>query len=223
MTLRAQPAAGVERWRWGEPAAPLAERLARGGVLAIPTESSYGLAVDPRNAEAVALVYRIKGRPPERPLPVVAAGVDQLAALGIDPRDPILVALGRLWPAPLTAVLPVARPLPASAGSATLAVRVPAHRRLRRLLAEIGPVTATSANPSGEAPVLDPEAAAALVAGVDAAVVDDGRLPGGPPSTLVAPLPGAGFDGRFEVLREGAFPPARLRGIGPRRRRHRSR
>lgn len=197
---------GVLRWRWGEPAAPLAERLARGGVVAIPTESSYGFAVDPRNAEAVEFVYRIKGRPAGKPLPVVAAGIGQLSALGIDPGDPILKVLGRLWPAPLTAVLPLAQPLPAAAGAATLAVRVPAHERLRRLLAEIGPVTATSANPSGEAPVLDPEAAAALLAGEDAAVVDDGRLAGGPPSTLVALRP----EGGIEVLRAGAFPPERL-------------
>jgi L-threonylcarbamoyladenylate synthase len=213
-------------WSWGDPVEPLAAWIARGGVLAIPTESSYGLAVDPGNPEAVARVYRVKGRDAGKPLPVVAAGVEQLARLGVDPEDPevapALAVLARLWPAPLTAVLPLTlprtRPLPAAAGGATVAVRVPAHEGLRRLLAALGmPLTATSANPAGGAPVLDPEAAAALLAGEDAAVVDGGRLPGGPPSTLVAWRPGPGAaGGHFEVLRAGAFPAERLLDPAPR-------
>jgi L-threonylcarbamoyladenylate synthase len=197
------------RWRWGEPVAPLALRLARGGVLAIPTESSYGLGADPRSAVGVAAVFRIKGRPQDKPLPVVAADVEQLAALGIDPGLPILAALRRCWPGPLTAVLPASRPLPASAGTATLAVRVPGHVQLRRLLAELGtPLTATSANRAGEPPALAPASAAALLAGEDAVVVDDGPLTGGAPSTLVA-FPGGGTAG-FRVLRQGAFAVAEL-------------
>jgi L-threonylcarbamoyladenylate synthase len=193
--------------------APLAALIARGGVLAVPTESSYALAADPWHPEGVARIYRIKGREAGKALPVVAAGLGQLARLGIDRDTPILERLGGLWPAPLTVVLTVARPLPASAGEATLAVRIPAHEGLRRLLAALGtPLTATSANPSGGAPVVDADAAAALVAGEDAAVVDGGTLPGGPPSTLVAPRPGGGF----AVLRPGAFPVERL-PAGPER------
>jgi L-threonylcarbamoyladenylate synthase len=213
--------AAVPIWRPGEPVAPLAAVIARGGVLAIPTESSYGLAVDPWNPEGVARIYRIKEREAGKPLPVVASDVGQLAGLGIDLEapilSPILGVLARLWPAPLTAVLPVARPLPASAGAPSLAVRVPAHEGLRRLLAALGtPLTATSANPSGGEPALDPETAAALLAGEDAVVIDGGRLPGGPPSTLVAPRPGSGFaGGGFEVLRAGAFPAERLAAAGP--------
>jgi len=214
--VKARSPAAVPIWRPGEPVAPLAALLARGGVLAIPTESSYGLGADPWNPEGVARVYRIKQREAGKPLPVVAAGIGQLAGLGIDPEAPILRSmLGRLdalWPAPLTAVLPVARPLPASAGETTLAVRVPAHEGLRRLLAALGtPLTATSANPSGGPPALEPEEAAALLAGEDAVVIDGGRLPGGPPSTLVTPRP----EGGFEVLRAGAFPAERLSDAGP--------
>ena len=73
--------------RAGRPAAAL---LARGGVLAIPTESSYGLGADPRNPAGVEAVYRIKGRDAGKPLPVVVAGLEQLAGLGIDPGLPIL-------------------------------------------------------------------------------------------------------------------------------------
>lgn len=186
---------------------PLRALLARGGVLAFPTESSYGLGADPRNPLGVEAIYRIKGREGGKPLPVVVSDMGQLRDLGIDPGLPILEALSACWPAPLTAVLPVARPLPASAGETTLAVRIPAHAGLRRLLAELGHgLTATSANRSGGEPVLDPEGAAELLIGTDAAVVDGGVLPGGPPSTLVA-IEASGL----VVLRTGSFPVERLR------------
>lgn len=172
-------------WRWGDPVAPLAALLARGGLLAIPTESSYGLAADPRNPAGVAAVYRVKGRPADQPLPVVVAGPEQLPGLGIDPDLPILRRLSAVWPGPLSLLLPftaVAAPLPAAAGAPALAVRVPAHARLRELLAALGTgLTATSANRSGRAPVLDPGQLAELLAGEEAAVIDDGRLPGDHP------------------------------------------
>lgn len=197
-------------WRFGDPVGPLRDLLSRGGVLAIPTESSYGLAVDPRNPAGVEAVYRIKGREAGKALPVVAADLAQIAGLGIDPDLPILEPLLACWPGPLTAVLPIARPLPAAAGEPSLAVRIPGHPGLRELLAALGsPLTATSANRSGAAPVLDPAEAADLLAGVeDAAVVDGGVLPGGPPSTLVA------IERRgLVVLRTGSYPVERLREL----------
>jgi L-threonylcarbamoyladenylate synthase len=201
----------VRLWRPGDPIEPLRALLARGGVLAIPTESSYGLGADPRNPEGVEAIYRIKGRERGKPLPVVVADLSQLWDLGIDPGLPILDALVACWPAPLTAVLPIARSLPAAAGERSLAVRIPAHDGLRRLLAELGHgLTATSANRSGDAPIRDPQGAAELLAGLDlemdSAVVDGGILPGGPPSTLVA-IEASGP----VVLRTGIFPVERLR------------
>ena len=200
-------AAGEVRvWHWGDPVAPLRDLLARGGVLAFPTESSYGLGVDPWNRTGVETIYRIKEREAGKALPVVIAGREQLAGLGIDPDLHIVETLLAFWPAPLTAVLPVARPLPASAGERTLAVRVPDHGRLRELLAALGHgLTATSANRSGEPPILEPAGVAELLAGEDAMVVDGGALPGGPPSTLVA----IEKDG-LVVLRKGRFPAERL-------------
>lgn len=202
----------VRFWREGEPLDILLAIVARGGVLAVPTESSYALAVDPCNPRAVEEVYRLKGRPSERALPVAVTGREQLERLGLDLDalpPAVLAAIERLWPAPLTVVLPLAsgRSLPAATGGpkSTLAVRVPEHAGLRRLLAALGPLTVTSANRSGEPPVLEPQAAAALVAGADAAVVDGGELAGGDPSTLVD-----WQDGAFRVLRRGRFDPARL-------------
>ncbi|HEX4955897.1 MAG TPA: L-threonylcarbamoyladenylate synthase [Thermoanaerobaculia bacterium] len=196
------------RWRFGQDPAPLRERLERGGILAFPTESSYGLGVDPQSATGVGLIYELKRRERDKPLPVVIANPAQLSLLGVDPAHPAVAALARVWPAPLTCSLPTALDLPAAAGTGSLAVRVPAHRDLIGLLEVVGPLTATSANPSGEEPLLDPEAVAAWLAGWDAIVIDGPRLPGGPPSTLVRPAGAA-----FEVLRPGRFPVSDLPAI----------
>jgi L-threonylcarbamoyladenylate synthase len=219
-------------WRFGDPVAPLAALLARGGVLAIPTESSYGLAVPPGNAAGVEAIYRIKERERGKPLPVVIAGLEQLAGLGIEPDLPILKPLSAFWPGPLTAVLPIAGAgaagaPPAAAGTGTLAIRIPGHPQLVELLSRLGHgLTATSANRSGGEPVLDPLQAAALLAGEPAMVVDGGLLPGGLPSTLVAAVPPAAATAApdvigvldcdwggwsVEVLRVGRLPVERLR------------
>ena len=196
-------------WRWGDPVEPLRELLRRGGVLAIPTESSYGLGTAPRNWKGVEAIYRIKGREPRKALPVVVADLGQLAGLGIDPDLPILKPLSACWPGPLTVVLPIVSAVPAASGELTLAVRVPGHDGLRGLLAALGHgLTATSANASGEEPVLDPAGAEELLAGEDAVVVDGGVLPGGPPSTVVAIEEGGAV-----VLRTGKFPVERLRQV----------
>ncbi len=201
----------IRIWSWGDPVEPLRELLRRGGVLAIPTESSYGLGADPRNRKGVEAIYRIKGREPRKALPVVVADLEQLADLGIDVDLSILKPLSACWPGPLTVVLPIARgeQIPAAAGEPALAVRIPGHEGLRSLLAALGHgLTATSANPSGGEPVLDPEGAADLLEGEDAVVVDGGVLPGGPPSTLVAIEEGGPV-----VLRTGKFPVERLREV----------
>jgi L-threonylcarbamoyladenylate synthase len=200
------PRAGAGRWRWGEPLEPLHALLDRGGVLAIPTESSYGLAADPLDAHGVAAVYRLKGRAGGKPLPVVAADLDQLAALGLAVDEPLFRRLAAAWPAPLSLVVPAPRGLPAAAGGETLAVRLPGHPPLLRLLDMLGrPLTATSANRSGERPLTDPDELSGLLAGHDALIVDGGRLAGGPPSTLVA-LGGS----ELTVLRRGGYPMADL-------------
>ncbi len=207
------PLAGVPVWRPGEPVARLAALLDRGGLLAFPTESSYGLGADPGNAAGVEAVYRLKERERGRPLPVVVAERADLAALGVDPALPILDRLAAFWPGALSIALPLAVPLPAAAGGDSIAVRVPGHAGLRRLLVELGrPLTATSANRSGEDPLLEPGAVGELLAGgagspgCEAALYDGGSCPGGPPSTLVEPLAGDAV----RLLRPGRVPAAEI-------------
>jgi L-threonylcarbamoyladenylate synthase len=201
---------GLPRWAPGLPIGPLRELFARGGLLAIPTESSYGLAADPRSAAGVAAIYRVKERERGKPLLVVAADLAQLEALGALTGAPGVAEIAALWPAPLTVLLPLreGQDLPAAAGGSTLAARIPAHADLRDFLARLGfALTATSANLAGAEPIVEPARLDELLAGEDAVVWDAGLLPGGPPSTLVE----AGPDG-LKVLRAGAFATGLLPG-----------
>jgi L-threonylcarbamoyladenylate synthase len=178
-----------------------AERLLRSfrshGVAAIPTETFYGFAVPPGDDEAVAAVFRLKGRPREKALPVVAASIGQIEAL-VDLPGEWLGILAAAWPAPLTVVAP-ARSILAVGGS-TLAVRIPAHTLLRELLAVVGPVTATSANRAGLPAIADPDQVEATFASGLGVLLDGGPTTGGVASTLVDLSVGTPV-----LLREGAF------------------
>lgn len=178
----------------------LSRHLRSGGVVGIPTDTLYGLAADPFSEEGVARVFALKGRGAEKSLPVLVAGVEELSRLGVSAAPARLAALARLWPAPVTAVLRLARAIPASGGRQTLAVRVPAVAALRRLLQALGPLTATSANPSGEPPSRSAAEVARRFGEELPFVLDGGSSPEALPSTLVdlsGPTP--------RVLRPGAI------------------
>ncbi|MCY3970488.1 MAG: L-threonylcarbamoyladenylate synthase [Acidobacteria bacterium] len=191
-----------EIWPWDGELEVVKRALAEGRVLAVPTESSYGLAVDPRSAVGVEAIYRIKERERGKPLPVVAADLMQALELGVESNEAVRMAAIH-WPAPLTVVAPL-RPgvsVPAAAGGGTLAVRVPAHERLRGLLRALGhPLTATSANRSGEPAICERAALEPVLGGTDALIVGGETTPGGPPSTVVS-WSSAGL----RVLRRGRF------------------
>ena len=173
--------------------------LDRGGVAAVPTETFYGLAVDPTNECGVSRVFEIKGRDDGKPLLVLFADRAQLDALGVAAEPARLDRFLRIWPAPLTVVLPLRSPIAASRGGATLAVRMPAAPRLRELLSAVGPLTGTSANRSGDPPLADPDAVARALGSDLELVVDDGPTAGGDPSTLIDATREA-----LRVLRRGA-------------------
>jgi len=184
-----------------EETAALAARLSRGGVAAIPTETFYGLAADPRSRAGVGRILALKRRDAARALLVLFAARPQLEALGVMAPPGALERYFDLWPAPLTVVVGLRAPIPASLGAPTLGVRMPAHAALRRLLERLGPVTATSANRSGEEPCIDPDEVARLFASEVDVLVDGGRAPGGLASTIV--------DATVDpprLLRAGAFP-----------------
>ncbi len=175
--------------------------LSRGGVVAVPTETFYALAGDPLEESAIRRIFEIKRRREDKPLPVLFARRTDLTRLGVDAQSPALDPFFWIWPAPLTVVVPIRAPIPASRGHSSIAVRLPASRKLRDLLALIGPVTGTSLNRSGAPPLDSPEAVEAEFRRDVGLLVDGGTTPGGKPSTLI--------DATREppvVLRVGAYP-----------------
>jgi tRNA threonylcarbamoyl adenosine modification protein (Sua5/YciO/YrdC/YwlC family) len=154
-----------------------------GGVVLLPTESFYGLGVDPDNPDAVARIFDAKRRPGSRALPVLCSDWQQLETLVAVP-DEHRVRLSRCWPAALTVVLRAHRPIAASPGG-TVAVRIPDHGLLRAVLYRTGPLTGTSANRHGSPPQVEVDAALESLTEHPDLVLEGGTLPGGEPSTIV--------------------------------------
>ncbi len=173
--------------RWQIEAAPtalqlhaIATTLTEGSVLLMPTDTIYGLHALAQDAVAVERIGAIKGREDTKPFIVLAASIEQLLPLGVVAEPETLGALASLWPAPLTAILPLVAPIPASRGASTLAVRIPALDWLRALIARTGPLVSTSANRSGEPPVENPDFLTVEFQKQVDAVVDGGVLRGEP-------------------------------------------
>lgn len=183
--------------------AAAAEVLRAGGLVAVPTETVYGLAARADSAAAVAAIYRAKGRPDFNPLIVHVADVAQGETLAV--FDSRARALARaFWPGALTLVLPLspdARIAPAvTSGLPTVALRCPAHPAMRALLMQSGlALAAPSANRSG---AVSPTRAEHVTASLGAAVtlvLDGGACSAGIESTIVV----LRADGGWQVLRPG--------------------
>jgi L-threonylcarbamoyladenylate synthase len=180
-----------------------AELLRAGKLVAVPTETVYGLAARADSEAAVAAIYRAKGRPDFNPLIVHVADLAMAERLALfDERACMLAA--RFWPGPLTLVLPARDAAPivpaVRAGLSTIAVRMPAHPAMRALLAEVGlPLAAPSANRSG---AVSPTEAAHVRASLGDAVdlvLDGGTCERGLESTITA----LREDGGWQLLRPG--------------------
>lgn len=183
---------------------PAVEALRRGGIVAFPTETFYGLAVDPRSEPAVKKLFGLKGRERDQPFPLVAADDRQVAE-----QVGTMTALARRlaskgWPGPLTLIIPAASALCADVhlGTGRVAVRVAGHSVARALAECAGhPITSTSANVSGRpAASTADEVVAAFGDGIDV-LIDAGPTSGGLPSTIVDAT------GTYPILiRAGAIP-----------------
>lgn len=161
--------------------------LGRGGIAAVPTDTLYGLAADPFSPVAVQRIFTIKDRAKERALPLVASSLHQVESR-IGALSPVARKLAeRFWPGPLTLVVPAPESLANEVMSnRTVGVRVPAHEVTRALCEAVGsPLTATSANISGEPPTSDPDVVWQTLGNRIDVLVDSGPTPGGPPSTIV--------------------------------------
>lgn len=187
------------------------EVLRTGGLVGLPTDTVYGIAVALDAPGGIERLFAAKGRPPERAIMVLADSLDQVGDIVTLPPEARVLAAA-CWPGGLTLVLPV-RPgitLPAalSAGTPTLGVRVPDHRTPRAITRAIGPIPTTSANRHGEPPALDGAAVLAALGGALDLVLDGGPVRGGTSSTVIDCS-----SGPPRLLRAGAIPADALAAV----------
>ncbi len=182
--------------------------LRDGGLVALPTDTVYGIAVALGTPGGIGRLFAAKGRPPDRAIMLLLADAAQAGEIGQLSAAAAALAAA-CWPGGLTVVVPqrADRPLPGelTGGAATIGLRVPDHGAPRALAAAVGPLPTTSANRSGVPEARD---AAGIIAqlGEDVdLVLDGGPAHGGPASTVVDCT-----EDRLRILRVGAIPVARI-------------
>jgi L-threonylcarbamoyladenylate synthase len=161
--------------------------LDAGKVVAVPTDTVYGLAARIDRPGALEAIFAAKGRPPDLALPVLIGRWRQVhRAAASWPRAASVVA-ARYWPGPLTVVVPARPELGPMLGGdgRTVGLRQPRHRDVQRLCRDAGPLAVTSANRHGEPPCTTPDEVRAVFPGGEVAVVVDGGRCDGVPSTVV--------------------------------------
>lgn len=175
--------------------------IRQGGIVAFPTETYYGLAVDALDALALERLFALKGRGSEKASALLVADFAMFAGLCAEVSDRARVLAAAHWPGPLTLALPARPQLPSAIVSdGCVAARVSSHPVAHALVVAAGrPITATSANPAGTPPARTAEQVMAYFSGRDFHLLDGGQTPGGPPSTLARVV-----GENVEIVRQGA-------------------
>jgi L-threonylcarbamoyladenylate synthase len=158
------------------------EALRAGLIIGLPTDTVYGVAVDPFSESAMHRLYELKGRPDDKAIPILAADAAQARGIGVVPEP-----VETYWPGPLTVVVPRLPGVPRWIGDAergTVAIRVPDHPVALEVLSRFGPLAVTSANRSGEEAAID-DAGARRALGDGVEVYLEGRGSQGAASTVV--------------------------------------
>ena len=180
--------------------------LRQGDVVAMPTDTFYGLAVDPVNLHAVENIYRLKSRQKQKPLSLLIASLAQAYELARD-SDPMLDKLAdRFWPGPLTIIVRAGTRLPlrSTANTGNVALRIPDSAIPRAVIERFGlPITATAANLQGASECTHAACVRDQIGDRIPLIVDGGPTGRSLPTTIVDLSLG---DGRWEILREGAIP-----------------
>jgi L-threonylcarbamoyladenylate synthase len=184
--------------------------LAQGQPIAIPTDTVYGLAVDPFRPGATDRVFAVKRRPREVSVPILVTGIEQALEVSSGVPDVAVALMRRYWPGALTIVIPARPGLGADLGDdeATVGVRSPAHPVPLALCAAAGPLATTSANRHGSPPLTTAGAVAECFGDALAVILDGGTCEGAP--STVVDCTGA----RLKLLREGRIPWAELEAFG---------
>jgi tRNA threonylcarbamoyl adenosine modification protein (Sua5/YciO/YrdC/YwlC family) len=172
----------------------------------MPTDTFYGLAVDPVNLYAVEQIYRLKTRQKHKPLSLLISGLAQAYELARD-TDPMLDKLAdRFWPGPLTIIVRAGTKLPlrSTANTGNVALRVPDAAIPRAVVERFGlPITATAANVQGAAECTNAACVRDQIGDRIPLIIDGGPTGHAQPTTIVDLSLGPG---RWEILREGAIP-----------------
>jgi L-threonylcarbamoyladenylate synthase len=175
--------------------------IQRGGIVAVPTETFYGLAVSPFDEAAVARVSAVKGRTEGAPILVLVGSLGELSLFTERVPPAASMLIDAFWPGPLTILFSPRDSVPdaITGRSGRVGIRLSSCEPLRELLARVGPLTGTSANRTGAPPAFTPrQVQEALGEEVDA-ILDAGPTPGGLPSTVVD------ADDGLRIVREGAI------------------
>jgi len=183
-----------------------ADQIRAGEVLGMPTDTFYGLAADPFNLRAVDRVYDIKSRSRHKPLSLLIESVDQAEDLCKSLPEEFYKLARRYWPGPLTIIVKAASrlPLKVTANTGHVALRVPNARiPLAVVQAAQIPITATSANLSGESECTTAEDVRDQLQGRTATIVAGGTSPREIASTIVDLTD---EEARWRIMREGAIP-----------------
>ncbi|MBI4591150.1 MAG: threonylcarbamoyl-AMP synthase [Candidatus Rokubacteria bacterium] len=165
-----------------------ADVLLKSGLVAFPTETFYGLGANALDPEAVRRIYAVKGRPESKPILVLVASVEMAESLVKKVSATARDLMARYWPGPLTLVFKASPDLPVevTAGTGTVGIRVPGHPVAFGLVRAAGcPVTAPSANVSGEEAPTTAEEVQRRLEGKIELILDGGATRGGLPSTIL--------------------------------------
>jgi L-threonylcarbamoyladenylate synthase len=184
----------------------VADQVRAGEVLGMPTDTFYGLAADPFNLRAVDRVYEIKSRSRHKPLSLLISDVDQAEELAKPLPEEFYRLARKYWPGPLTIIVKAASrlPLKVTANTGNVALRVPSAKIPLEVVRAAGiPITATSANLSGESECTTAIAVRDQLEGRIAIIVDGGTSPREVASTIIDLTD---EDARWRIMREGAIP-----------------
>ena len=177
--------------------------MVAGGIVAFPTETCYGLAVDPMNEQALGKLFEVKDRPVDKPVLLLISNVSLLDSLVTHVPDLYLPLIERFWPGPLTLIFqarPQLSPL-VTGGTSTVGVRISPHPVAQALgKAFGGAITATSANLSGKPPARSAAQIRSLFGETVDVVLDGGMTPASLCSTIVCECAG-----RLQLIRSGVI------------------
>lgn len=187
--------------------------LNKGGIVAYPTETFYGLGARFDNENALKKLYELKKRHEEKPMPLIIGSKEMLSIIAVSVNDTAAALMDKFWPGPLTLLLRAKKNLSKylTAKTGRVAVRIPGESIAFYLAKETGfPITATSANISGTPPAEDAGTVIKYFGDKIEMIIDGGKTHGGLPSTIIDVT-----TGDVKIVREGAISTSTLKKVLP--------